>query len=275
MDYSDEPNIKSLLKQYRLKAKKRFGQNFLLDQSILRFIVKSADLSADDTIIEVGPGPGNLTCLLAEKVRKVIAVELDRDLIELLKETTKSFQNIEIVQEDILKYPVQERDYKVIANIPYYLTSPIMQHFLMESKCSPQLMVLMVQEEVAEKICDLKKQSVLSLQVQVFGKPKILKKVPKQCFYPAPKVDSAILQIECFKKPLIGDPDAFFKLVKAGFSSKRKQLANNLSGYFKKPVEEMKEEFKKLNLDPRVRAEDLKISDWGKIMVKIQMTKSK
>lgn len=245
---------KSLLKKYGLWAKKRLGQNFLVDQVVLNEIINSANLQENDFIIEIGPGLGVLTQELLPRVSNVMAVEVDRDIIHVLKNSTNFFKDkIEIINDHILNFKIPNEKYKVVSNIPYQLTSPILGKFLIDSENRPESMTLLVQKEVAEKICDKKKKSVLSLMVEVFGNPEIVTLVNENSFYPIPKVKSAVIHIDVFKKPKISiDKKLFFNIVKKAFCFKRKKIKNNLSIDL----------IKKAGIDENLRAENLSIYDF-------------
>ena len=238
-----------------MKAKKSLGQNFLQDKSVLAKIIKTADLSPHDEIIEVGPGHGILTEELAASAKKVTTIELDDRLIPILKEKFAHLKNIELIHQNALDFPPPSTPYKLVANIPYYITSPLISHFL-HTENRPTKIVLLVQKEVAEKICADKKLNVLAIHVQNFGKPHLIATVPPSAFKPAPKVDSAIIEIEVYKKPLIEDYKSLFKLVHQAFSQKRKKLSNSLH--------HLKPQLKKLGLLD-LRPENLTLKDWGKL----------
>lgn len=258
--------IISLLKNYDLKAKKGFGQNFLSDENVLQKIVQTANLSKSDRVVEVGPGLGILTKKLAEKAKKITSVELDKSLIQLLENELCNFENVELVNMDALQYTPPKEEYKLIANIPYYITSPLISHFL-SNKNKPKKVVLLIQKEVAEKICaKAKKLNVLGIHVQIFGTPKIISKVSCEAFYPAPKVDSAILSIDIYKNPLIDSSklEAFSKIVHAGFSHKRKTILNSLTRKLPQMKKsEIEQSLDKCNIDPDARAQHLSIEDWN------------
>jgi len=258
-----------------MKPIKFLGQNFLVSKSVVSDIIKAADLRPDDAVLEVGPGKGILTEALLEKVPqgKVIAVEKDKRLVELLTQKFRYSKNFVIICDDILKFSIfnfqfsnkfkiQNSKFKIIANIPYYLTSRFLRKFL-ESDCQPSKMVLMVQKEVAERIVARStplragKESILSISVKAYGQPKIIKKVPARYFSPAPKVDSAILLIDNISKKFFGDIDEqkFFALLKKGFSHKRKLLKNNL-----KILDT--ECLTKCGIGKKVRAENLSLENW-------------
>ena len=261
---------KKLLASYDLRAKKGLGQNFLIDGSILKKIAAAAELTTADMVIEVGPGLGVLTETLAEQAGKVIAIELDKNLADILKVRFKDLKKVTVIQDDVLKVnPAdilgKQTAYKVVANLPYYITSAVIRHFL-EATVKPNTMVLMVQKEVAKQITARPgEMSLLSVSVQLYGKPGMVSKVSAQSFYPAPNVDSAILKIEVYPQPKVqtGDIDGFFNIVRAGFSANRKQLVNSLSNGLKVPKSEILPLLERTGIDPQRRAETLTIDEWG------------
>lgn len=270
MNHSTIPplNAVAVLKRYGLRADKRLGQNFLQDPSALEKIANAAEIQADDCVLEIGPGLGSLTRYLAVSARQVTAVELDPDLLAPLKAILTPHPNVRIVHGDILDLSiadlVDQTGYIVAANIPYNITSAIIRH-LLESPSKPRRIVLTIQKEVAERICaqpgDL---SLLALSVQVYGQPSIRAKIPAGAFHPVPNVDSAILRIDIYDEPLIPAKmlDRFFKLIKAGFSQKRKTLRNSLSsGLHIKPAE-AESLLASAGIDPMRRAETLSIAEW-------------
>lgn len=214
-----------------MKPNKYLGQNFLTSKKIVEEIIKAASLDSKDTVLEVGPGTGFLTEELVKRAGRVIAVEKDERMIDYLKEKFANVKNLKIIHNDILKFKFHVLDYKVVANIPYYITSRFLRTFLENPPIGGQSskMVLMVQKEVAERITS-NKESILSVSVKVYGQPKIIKKVPAKYFSPKPRVDSAILLIDKISKDFFRDINEkkFFELVKKGFSGKRKMLKNNL-----------------------------------------------
>lgn len=257
MDLTNKKTLIALLKHHNLWAKKRFGQNFLIDRGVLQKIVETGKITTRDHIIEVGPGLGTLTIELEKYAKKVTAIEADRNLIPILKEHVKK---TEIICGNALKFTPPRTPYKVIANIPYQITSPLLTHFL-TAKNRPTKIVFLVQKEVAEKICAKEGQlNVLAVTVQVFGTPKIVKRVRKESFRPQPKVESAILCIDIFKKPLVSPEEfpEFIKLVKKGFSQKRKKLINSLRG--------LKCALKDAEIPENTRAQELSIPKWINIL---------
>ena len=265
-------NVRALLHRYGLKPDKRLGQNFLIDPAALSRVAGAADITKEDTVLEIGPGVGSLTRYLASLARKVIAVELDRDLIAPLRQVLKPFKNVEILQGDILELDpgvqIDEPGYLVVANIPYYITSTVIRH-LLEAETRPARIVLTVQKEVAERICagpgDM---SLLALSVQVYGRPYILAKIPAGAFYPVPDVDSAILRVDLFNAPLIPARhlDIFFQLIKAGFAQKRKKLRNSLAAGLALRPEKVEEMLRLAGIDPKRRAETLGIGEWYRFL---------
>lgn len=264
-------NAPALLRAYGLQPKKSLGQNFLIDPSGLDKVMQAAGLSPEDTVLEIGAGLGSLTVLLAQTVRRVIAVEIDRGLIAPLTEAVSEYDNVQIVEGDILKIPPEELSlgeaYLVVANIPYYISSAIIRR-LLETQNRPARIVLTVQQEVAERICAKDgKFSLLALSVQVFGVPRIQARIAAGCFYPAPDVDSAVLSITLYPQPLIAteELDAFFRLARAGFSQKRKTLRNTLSAGLGLPAAQAESLLAAAGIDPRRRAETLSIAEWGRL----------
>jgi len=263
-------NIQNLLNQFGIRPSKGLGQNFLIDESILQNIVASAGVGSQDTVLEIGPGLGSLTRHLALAAAKVVAVELDQKLFPALETVLNPFHNIQLVQGDILDMNLADLvpldGYLVVANIPYYITSAILRH-LLESSPTPRKIVLTVQKEIAERICAEKKLSLLAVSVQIYGKPSIQMQIPAKAFFPAPNVDSALVQIEISPSPLINPEhlDVFFLIVRAGFSQKRKTLRNSLSAGLHIPASQAEQLLTFVGIDPQRRAETLSLSEWGKL----------
>jgi len=263
LDLTHLPTIKLLLEKHNLWAKKRFGQNFLVNRDILETIVKTADLSLADQVIEIGPGLGVLTTELAQKAKTVTSLELDTTLLPVLKETLAPYKNVQILNQDALKFSPAFKEYKVVANIPYNITSPLINLFL-QADNKPSTMTILVQKEVAEKICTLNpNMTVLSLQVALFGRAKIIKKVGAGCFFPAPKVDSAILHIDLYKPTdtnFVSTSTALkaLNLAKKAFSNRRKMLSNTLADH--------KEKMLACGIAPNRRPETLSVSEWLKLI---------
>ena len=264
----------TLMRRAGLRARKELGQNFLVDEDVLGKIISASELTSDDVVLEVGPGLGVLTEELSKKAGLVIAVELDESITNFLKNRFSGRKNVTSINEDILKTDVADlllrfkaTSYKVVANLPYYITSPVLRLFL-EAKIKPGSMVVMVQKEVAEEITAKPgKMSLLSIGVQVYGKPEIISQVPATSFYPVPKVDSAILKIMPYSEPpiTITDTKGFFTLVRAGFSQARKQLANPLSHGLEISKDEALALLAKSGIDSKRRAESLSIAEWERL----------
>lgn len=263
---------KRLLRQSGLRAKKGLGQHFLVDEAILETILEAAELSAQDTVVEVGPGLGVLTTELAIRAGKVIAVELDGKLASILKHRLASLGNVEVVNADILKVSLAQllegnSSYKVVANLPYYITSPLL-HYFVEGSPKPALMVVMVQKEVGDAIvASSGKMSLLAVSLQVYSKPKVVSYVPAQSFYPPPKVDSVIVRFDLLPQPAVqvADMGGFFGVVKCGFSLPRKQLRNSLAhGLGLKPAEVVPFLYK-AGIDTQRRAETLSLEEWARL----------
>lgn len=262
-------NIPFLLKKYGLRPHKGLGQNFLQDPTALEKIVAAAEIGPVDTVLEIGPGLGSLTRYLAAAAKSVVAVELDQHLFPPLKAVLSSYDNVRLIHGDILELNpsdlIQEAGYIVAANVPYYITSAIIRH-LLESPSKPQRIVLTVQKEVAQRICETPgDMSLLALSVQVYGKPRVVAHIPAGAFFPAPNVDSAVLAIEIYPEPLIPTEllERFFHLTKAGFSQKRKTLRNSLSSGLAISPMQAADLLTQSGIDPQRRAETLSIDEWS------------
>jgi 16S rRNA (adenine1518-N6/adenine1519-N6)-dimethyltransferase len=260
-----------LLKQYGLRADKRLGQNFLQDPYVLQKIGNLAEIRPTDTVLEIGPGLGSLTRYLAAAAQKVVAIELDDRLFPALEAVVAPYRNIQIVHGDVLDIEpgelIQQKDYLVVANIPYYITSAVIRH-LLESDPKPRRIVLTIQKEVAERICaKAGDMSLLALSVQVYGRPKIVAQIPAGAFYPAPKVDSSVLVTDIYPIPRVSIDrlEIFFQLTKAGFSQKRKKLRNSLSAGMRLSTVETEKLLWAVDIDPQRRAETLSLEEWGKL----------
>ncbi len=260
--------VSERLRRYGLRPKQSLAQNFLSDERYLSGIVEAAELSADDVVLEVGPGLGVLTDELAARAGRVVAVELDDRLVELLQEDFADRPHVSIVHGDILAFDpaivVGADTYKVVANLPYYITSAVLRHVL-EASRPPRLAVLMLQKEVAERICaEPGDMSLLALSVQFYARPRIMCSVPASAFYPQPKVDSAVLRLDVYPQPAVADvrPDRYFTVARAGFGQKRKQLGNSLSANLGLPKETVREALRQGDIDPRRRPETLTLQEW-------------
>jgi len=259
-------DVPHLLRRFGLSPKKSLGQNFLVDETALARVVAAAELTPDDAVLEIGPGLGSLTRHLASAARRVVAVELDGALLPALRHVLQPYSNVEIIHGDILQLHPSSfilPPYKVVANIPYYITSAVVRH-LLEAEARPALVVLTVQREVAERICagpgDL---SLLAVSVQFYSRPRLAARLPAGAFYPRPQVDSAVVKLEVLPQPAFADADSFFAIVKAGFSQKRKQLRNSLSGGLRLDPAQVDGLLNRAGIDPKRRAETLTLDEWG------------
>jgi 16S rRNA (adenine1518-N6/adenine1519-N6)-dimethyltransferase len=264
----DPISFQSMLRDYGIKPKKGLGQNFLIDESYLQQIVGSAKVTDSDEVLEIGAGLGSLTRHLAAKAGHVTAIEIDKQLFPVLKKVLKDFNNLRLIQGDIMEIELQEiacqAGYKVVANIPYYLTSNLIRR-LLEAPLKPTLIALTIQKEVAQRICaEPGKMSLLSLGVQIYGKPKIDFAIPSSAFYPVPGVDSALLLVDLYDQPVIPVEylDSFFKLAKAGFMQKRKMLHNALAGAPRLGTDKVGKLLNRSGIDPERRAQTLALQEW-------------
>jgi 16S rRNA (adenine1518-N6/adenine1519-N6)-dimethyltransferase len=268
--------LKEILYRLHLHPKKGLGQHFLVDNRILEGIISAAELAPDDIVIEVGAGAGILTLELARRARQVLAVELDSELASALSQVVAPLSNIRVINADILQVTPAEllgggaafpSRYKVVANLPYYIASAVLHHFL-KAEPKPGLMIVMVQKEVGEAIVAWPGgMSLLATCVQFYSKPSIIEYVPARSFYPPPKVDSVILRIVPYEQPLVkvSDTVEFFKLVRAGFSAPRKQLRNALAQGLRLSPAEAVALLEKAGIDPQRRAETLALQEWAKV----------
>jgi 16S rRNA (adenine1518-N6/adenine1519-N6)-dimethyltransferase len=278
MSRSLAAETRGLISRFGLRAKKRLGQHFLIDRRVLGRIVSAAEVTAEDTVVEVGPGLGILTRELAKRARKVIAVEADSGLASAVREMLSQVANVSIIESDILQTDPAlllaaagvegtSPGYKVVANIPYYITSPILRHFL-EASFKPSVMVVMLQKEVGEAIAAQPgRMSILAVSVQFYGKPAIVGRVPSRSFYPPPKVDSVILRIRLHEEPpiMVCQTDRFFTIVRAGFSAPRKQLRNSLAQGLGVSPQEAATMLGRAMIDPKRRAETLGLDEWARL----------
>ncbi|MGQ9598035.1 MAG: 16S rRNA (adenine(1518)-N(6)/adenine(1519)-N(6))-dimethyltransferase RsmA [Anaerolineae bacterium] len=268
-----EESVPALLRAYGLRPQKRLGQNFLMDPSALGRIIAAADLSPEDTVVEVGAGLGTLTRLLARHAGRVVAVELDARLVKVLTDRLADLRHLQIIQGDILSLSdlgVVHLGYKVVGNLPYYITSAILRHFL-ENEPRPRLLAVTVQREVAERIIARPPHmSLLAVGVQFYGRPRIVARIPAGAFYPPPKVDSAVVRIDVSEQPTIPldqglDPTDFFRVLRAGFGQKRKTLRNSLSAGLGIPPAQVEKALGLAGIDPRRRAETVDLAEWAKL----------
>lgn len=268
--------VKEILSLYGFKFSKSLGQNFLIDGNIVRNIVKQGNITKEDYVLEIGPGIGTLTEELAISAKKVVAVEIDRALLPILEHTLKDHDNVEVIYGDILKVDINKiineklngGPVKVVANLPYYVTTPIIGE-LLENNLNLESIIVMVQKEVAERMeagPESKTYGSLSVFVNFYSNPKILMNVPKTVFMPQPKIDSSVIKLELKDELPDIDKEKFFKVVKAGFSKRRKTILNSLSSYgFDIDKDEVRKALEKANIDPINRAENLSLEDFIRI----------
>ena len=265
-------NIRQILRRHNLWPKKQLGQNFLEDEGALEKVVAAADVQPADTVLEIGPGLGSLTRHLARAARRVVAVEIDSALLPPLEETLRPFDNVEVILADILRLDLTKvagltPGYLVVANIPYYITSAIVRH-LVEAPVAPARMVLTVQREVADRmIAEPDDMNLLAVSVQFYTVPRIVTRLAAGAFYPRPEVDSAVIRLDVRPAPAVAVPsvDGFFRVVKAGFSQKRKQLRNSLAGGLQLEPPQADALLAAAQLDPQRRAETLTLAEWGAV----------
>lgn len=255
--------VRDLLHAHGIKLNHELGQNFLIHEGVLEAIVESAGIEPKDHVVEIGPGIGVLTQYLLSLAGHVTVIELDTRFEPILKKFVRPVEGSEkkltFIQGNALEVPMPEKPYKIVANIPYHITSPLLRHVFLESTRSPTSMTLLIQKEVAEKICDRNHAGLLTITVALFGTPNLMLQVPKQCFLPPPEVESAVLHIECFAKPIADATtiDAVLRLAKAAFGQKRKMLSNSLG-----QSPSGKERMQKAGIDPMRRPETLSVDEW-------------
>ncbi|MBT6068171.1 ribosomal RNA small subunit methyltransferase A [Candidatus Peregrinibacteria bacterium] len=274
IDLTNIEHIRAILKTHGAYAKKALGQNFLVDREALDKIIGAGNIQINDQILEIGPGLGVLTHEILKKTPNLTSLEMDPQMIKVVGanmanlHTPEELSNWQLIHTDALKYDIDashlKPNYKILANIPYFITSPLLRHFLKDqylknSKTIPSIIVFLIQKEVAEKITDKRKESVIGLNIKVFGEPEIISMVPANSFHPAPKVDSAILRITVHDTPKVDltkiDINRFFELIERGFKSPRKKLRNNLPEAL----------LNSAGIDPDLRAEKLTIEDWERL----------
>lgn len=252
-----------------LKNKKELGQNWLRDRGMLEAIADEADLSTGDTVLEIGPGLGTLTSELLRRAGEVVAVEFDSELATKLPAQFPG-KNLTVINQDILSYDLDQlpTGYKVVANVPYYITSKIIEK-LTTAPNSPSIIVVLVQKEVAERIAAHPgKMSILAVSAQIFAKTRLGVEIPRQFFTPVPKVDSQVVVLEMRDRPLVSvnDQKIFFRVIKAGFASKRKKLRSSISAGLAISKPDAEQLLRQAGIDPDLRAEDLSIDDWIRLM---------
>ena len=270
-------NTIEILQKYQFVFQKKFGQNFLIDTHVLEKIIAAAGVTKDDCVLEIGPGIGTMTQYLAESARHVIAVEIDQNLIPILKDTLSAYENVTVINKDILKVDIQAlaqeynggRPIKVVANLPYYITTPIIMG-LLESHVPLANITVMVQKEVAERMQaepGTKEYGALSLAVQYYAKPYLAANVPPNCFMPRPNVGSAVIRLDCLNRvPIeVSDEKLMFRLIRASFNQRRKTLQNGLANSpelsFSK--EEIKSALEAMELSPTIRGEKLSLAQFA------------
>ncbi|MBI5879662.1 MAG: ribosomal RNA small subunit methyltransferase A [Chloroflexi bacterium] len=252
-----------------MRLKKSLGQNFLVNPALLERVVQAAGVAAEDTVVEVGPGAGTLTYPLARAARRVVAVELDPQMIDILRETLAGCPNVELVHADILKLDLDavlgEAPYKVVANLPYYITSAVIRKFLDRPR-PPERLVLMVQHEVARRILAAPgEMSLLAVSVQFYAAPSQVLKLPAGAFYPAPQVDSAVIRLDVRAERLAVDVGTFFRVAHAGFGQKRKTLRNSLAAGLDISPADSEALLARAGIDPQRRAQTLSIEEWVRL----------
>jgi len=264
-------DVPGLLRSAHLNPKKKLGQNFLMDNAALQRVVTAAEIQPKDEVLEIGAGLGSLTRHLSQAAQRVVAVELDQQLVPILQQVLASMTNVQVVAGDILEQNpaelMQSDQYLVVANIPYYITSAIIRHLLSASQ-KPRRLVLTIQREVAERICAAPgDMSLLALSVQVYGAPRVAARIPAGAFYPAPDVDSSVLRVDLYIEPRIPEAQLgdFFTLARMGFSQKRKTLRNTLAAGLGCKGDAAAEMLHAAGIDPQRRAETLNLDEWRQV----------
>ena len=272
-----EQETRYILNKYNAHANKGYGQNFLIDQNVVDGILEKAEVNKDDLIIEIGPGLGNLTSPLLENAGKVICIELDPKMVSILTDRFSLYENFELINEDVLKVDLNKiieensnfKSAKVVANLPYYITTPIIMK-LFEDKLNLESITVMVQKEVADRLTDRpggKEVGAITYSINYYTNPETIIDVPRDSFIPAPNVDSAVIKLDVLKEPKVkvSDEELFFKIIKFSFLQKRKTLMNSLSNSGLIPKDYLEEVLNELGIDLRVRAEQLTLEDFANI----------
>lgn len=272
-------NTIEILQKYQFNFQKRYGQNFLIDTGVLDRIISAAQITLDDCVLEIGPGIGTMTQCLAEHARQVAAVEIDKNLIPILEDTLSAYDNVTIINEDILKVDIKKiagernsgRPIKVVANLPYYITTPIIMG-LFENRVPLESITVMVQKEVAERMQvgpGTKDYGALSLAVQYYAKPEIVANVPPNCFIPRPNVGSAVIRLTCYKEPpvQVADEKKMFALIRASFNQRRKTLVNSIGNARELGIskERAAAALEKMQLPATVRGEALTLEQFAEL----------
>ncbi len=272
-----EQETRYILNKYNAHANKGYGQNFLIDQNVVDGIIEKAEVNKDDLIIEIGPGLGNLTSPLLENAGKVICIELDPKMVSILTDRFSLYNNFELINDDVLKVDLNKiieensnfKSAKVVANLPYYITTPIIMK-LLEDKLNLESITVMVQKEVAERLADRpggKEVGSITYSINYYTDPEIIISVPRDSFIPAPNVDSAVIKLDVLKEPKVKvlDEELFFKIIKFSFLQKRKTLINSLSNSGLMPKDLLEEMLNDLGIDLKVRAEQLSLEEFAKM----------
>lgn len=272
-------NTIEVLQKYRFNFQKKFGQNFLIDTHVLDKIIDASGVTEDDFVLDIGPGIGTMTQYLCERAREVVAVEIDKNLIPILSDTLKNYSNVTVINEDILKLDIcklaeeknQGKPIKVVANLPYYITTPIIMG-LFESHVPIDSITIMVQKEVAERMQEgpgSKEYGALSLAVQYYARPEIVANVPPNCFMPRPNVGSAVIRLTRHEKPPVEveDEKLMFRIIRASFNQRRKTLANGLnnSPEIHLPKEVIQESIVSLGVPENIRGEALSLEQFAEL----------
>ena len=272
-------NTIAVLQKYNFNFQKKFGQNFLIDTHVLDKIIRSAGITKDDFVLEIGPGIGTMTQYLCENAREVVAVEIDKNLIPILEDTLSEYDNVSVINEDILKVDLnklaQEKNggkpIKVVANLPYYITTPIIMG-VFESHVPVASITVMVQKEVADRMQEgpgSKEYGALSLAVQYYANPEIVANVPPNCFMPRPKVGSAVIRLTCHEEPpvQVEDENLMFRIIRASFNQRRKTLVNGLnnSPEISLPKEVIAQAIEEMELSPSIRGEALSLEQFARL----------
>lgn len=269
----------AVIEKYNFRFQKRYGQNFLIDANILDRIIEGAEITKDDCVLEIGPGIGTMTQRLAECAKKVIAVEIDKNLLPVLADTLSSYNNVTVINDDILKLDISGlsekynggRPFKVVANLPYYITTPIIME-LLEKKAPIVSITVMVQKEVADRMQTLpgsKDYGALSLAVRYYSEPEVITEVSKECFIPKPNVDSSVIRLKCHDKPpvSVNDEALMFRLIRAAFNQRRKTLVNavgNDSSVIYSKAQTL-EALKAMGVDESIRGERLSLAQFAEL----------
>ena len=272
-------NTIEVLQKYNFNFQKKFGQNFLIDTHVLDKIIRESGVTKDDMVIEIGPGIGTMTQYLCENAREVVAIEIDKNLIPILGDTLSAYDNVTVINEDVLKVDIKKlaeeknggRPVKVVANLPYYITTPIIMG-LFESHVPIDSITIMVQKEVADRMQEgpgSKEYGALSLAVQYYAKPEIVAIVPPNCFMPRPNVGSAVIRLTCHENPPVEvtDEGFMFNLIRASFNQRRKTLVNGLTNasFLSVTKEQVAEALEKMELSPTIRGEALSLEQFAQL----------